>query len=90
MVEFLNSLMTFLTWIAPFASAVTIVVALGGLIEWRLRRFEARSSERFTSLEVHLAAGLSRIDATNARIDTLYQMFVDLLRESKKEKAKVK
>lgn len=82
--EYWQALMVFLESIAPVATAVTIIVAIVGLIEWRLRRFETRSSEKFTALEGHLASGLARIDAANQRIDTLYQMFVDLLSKGRK------
>jgi len=86
--EYWQALMVFLESIAPVATALTMIGTVVGLIEWRLRRFEARSTEKFTSLEGHLASGLARIDAANQRIDTLYQMFVDLLQNNKKKKKK--
>ncbi len=88
---------TWQEWLAAIAAALTIVALGSGFISWMIRKASARNDARFNLLEGHLSdiesnlkAGIARIDMANARIDILYQMFVDLLKDAKKEKARVK
>lgn len=66
------------------AAVIAIVTATIGLIEWRFRRFESRTAEKISAVDSHIVSGLVRIDKANARIDVLYQMFIDLLKEGRK------
>lgn len=58
--------------ISSFASVITIIGTLGGMMFYFISKIDA-----------DIKAINARADVQNARIDQLYQMFVDLLKERK-------
>lgn len=55
-----------------WTQAFTIIASLGAFTFWL-----------FTKLDTDIKALSNRIDQSNERIDQLYQMFIDLLKEKK-------
>jgi len=55
-----------------WTQAFAIIASLGAFTFWL-----------FTKLDTDIKALSNRIDQSNTRIDQLYQMFIDLLKEKK-------
>ena len=65
-------------------TAIASVATVVGSVYMFLRNFKADIGGRIDRLDADVKLCMVRLDGHASRIDQLYQMFVDLLKENKK------